>query len=184
MMGYFERPDLTVDVIDADGWFHTGDLGELIDGRFLRITGRKKDLFKLSGGEYVAPQWLEHHYVQSRFIEDILILGEGRKYVAALIVPAFGALKKWCAEHGAPHATPGAMIARPEAELLFAEEINTLNRDIRPVEQVKRFALLEREWSVGAGELSVTLKKKRQVIQRQYNDEIEQCYEVQRPPTS
>jgi long-chain acyl-CoA synthetase len=178
MVGYYQRPDLTAEVIDDNGWFHTGDLGALEDGRFLKITGRKKDLFKLSGGEYVAPQWLEHRYVQSPYIEDLLIVGEGRKYVAALIVPAFGALAAWCEGQSVPHDTPEAMIAHPEVRALFTTEIDRLSRDIRKVEQVKQFALLAREWSTDAGELSVTLKKKRQVIHEKFRDEIDGCYEA------
>jgi long-chain acyl-CoA synthetase len=178
MVGYYQRPDLTAEVIDDDGWFHTGDLGELVDGRFLKITGRKKDLFKLSGGEYVAPQWLEHRYVQSPYIEDLMIVGEGRKHVAALIVPVFGVLAEWCEERGLPHDTPEAMVAHPEVVALFTAEIDSLSRDINEVEQVKRFTLLAREWSTDAGELSVALKKKRQVIREKYRDEIDGCYEA------
>src|SRR5205814_10413355 len=100
MRGYYTRPDLTAEVIDAEGWFHTGDIGQWIDGKYLKITDRKKELFKTSGGKYVAPQPIENKMKESKFIEQMMVTGAEQKFTGALIVPAFNALKEWCAQHG------------------------------------------------------------------------------------
>jgi long-chain acyl-CoA synthetase len=176
MMGYLNRPDLTAEVIDADGWLHTGDTGEFIEGTFLRISGRLKELFKLSSGEYVAPQVLESTYTRSPFIEHIMIVGEGKKHVAALIAPSFDQLTEWCHGQGLSFESRQAMVDHPTVVDLFTREIDGLSREVGRVQRVKRFALVPDEWSTGSGELSPTLKMKRAVISSRYRDLIESCY--------
>lgn len=164
MKGYYNRPDLTAKEIDADGWFHTGDIGELIDGRFLKITDRKKEMFKTAGGKYVAPQILENKYKESSFIEQIMVLGENRKFPCALIVPNFGTLKKWADRHNLVYSTESDLIKNPSVELKIQEEIDRFGVDFGKWEQVKRFALLATEWSIDGGELTPKLSLKRKVI--------------------
>lgn len=164
MKGYYNRPDLTAKEIDADGWFHTGDIGELIDGRFLKITDRKKEMFKTAGGKYVAPQILENKYKESSFIEQIMVLGENRKFPSALIVPNFGILKKWAEKHEIIFATDAELIKNPSVLEKINQEIDRFGADFGNWEKVKRFALLPKEWSIDSGELTPKLSLKRKVI--------------------
>lgn len=175
MMGYYKRPDLTAEVL-KDGWLHTGDIGELVDGRFLKITDRKKELFKTSGGKYVAPQPIENKMAESRFIEQMMVVGEGEKFVSALIVPAFSHLEDWYEDRG--HSFPGKEAAVKDKEVvrLFKSIIESYNRFFNPVEQVKKFGLLPNEWTIAGGELTPTLKPKRKVISEKYRSVIEAIY--------
>jgi long-chain acyl-CoA synthetase len=178
MKGYLNRPDLTSEVIDGDGWFHTGDTGDFIEGKLLRISGRLKELFKLSSGEYVAPQALENTYSQSPFIEHIMIIGEARKYVAALLVPAFGQLAEWCRSQGLAIESREDLVAHPAIVELLTREIERFGHEVGEIQRVKRFAVVPDEWSTESGELSPTLKMKRAVIGSRYGDLIESCYAV------
>ncbi len=175
MMGYYKRPDLTAEVI-TDGWLHTGDIGTLIDGKFLKITDRKKELFKTSGGKYVAPQPIENKMVESSLIEQIMVVGESEKFVGALIVPAFRTLKEWYTNHGKPYPGDHAVTEDKQARALITEAINKYNKDFNPVEQVKKFVLLPHEWTIEGGELTPTLKLKRKVILEKYHDLISNIY--------
>jgi long-chain acyl-CoA synthetase len=177
MEGYLNRPDLTREVIDEEGWFHTGDTGRVEEDGYLYITGRLKELFKLSGGEYIAPQALERTYIQSPYIEQIMIVGDGKKYVAALIVPVFARVQEWCLEHSIEVNSRQEMVAQPDVLALFTGEIEMANQGMGKIQQVKRFALVPDEWSTESGELSPTMKMKRKVIQSRYEDLIEDCYE-------
>lgn len=147
MLGYYKRPDLTAEVINAEGWFHTGDVGEF-DGPFLKITDRKKELFKTSGGKYVAPQPIENRFKEAALIEQIAVIGNDRKFVSALIVPSFMALENWCEQHNLPCKTPQQMITHPEVLAEFEKVAKAFNKDINKVEQIKKFTLLPTEWSV------------------------------------
>ena len=175
MMGYYKRPDLTAEVM-AGEWLRTGDIGTMIDGKFLKITDRKKELFKTSGGKYVAPQPIENKMVESSLIEQIMVVGEMQKYVGALIVPAFQKLKEWYDQQGKIYPGNSAALQDKEIWTLIKEAVSQYNRNFNPVEQVKKFALIPTEWTVEGGELTPTLKLKRKVIQEKYKDLISSLY--------
>ncbi len=177
MQGYYKLPEKTAEVIDKDGWFHTGDIGEMVEGRFLKITDRKKEIFKTSGGKYVAPQILENKYKESRFIENVAVVGEFRKFPGALVIPDFEFLRSWCKEKGlkAPESNT-ELIKMPEVEARIWEEIETYNQKFGRWEQVKKIKLLDHEFSIDGGELTPTLKLKRKVIKEKYGDMIESIY--------
>ncbi|SHM26460.1 long-chain acyl-CoA synthetase [Chitinophaga jiangningensis] len=174
-MGYYKRPDLTADAI-KDGWFHTGDIGVIIDNKFLKITDRKKELFKTSGGKFVAPQPIENKFKESPYIEQLMVVGEDRKFTGALIVPSFGNLKKWAEKRGLNWTTNEEMLKNPEIKDLFKQAVDKYNQFFNHIEQVKKFALLPQEWTVDAGELTPTLKVKRKVILERYKHEIDGLY--------
>ena len=176
MKGYYDRDDLTAETIDAEGWFHTGDIGELLDGKFLKITDRKKEIFKTAGGKYVAPQMLENKYKESPLIEQIMVLGENRKFPAALIVPNFEALKSWCAKKGISYSSNEEIIADKQVLEKFNQELEHGSVDFGKWEQVKRFALLFKEWSIDGGELTPKLSLKRKVILEKNSERIEKIY--------
>ncbi|MFD2247554.1 AMP-dependent synthetase/ligase [Pontibacter ruber] len=175
MMGYYKRPDLTAEVMTGE-WLHTGDIGNLVDGKFLKITDRKKELFKTSGGKYVAPQPIENRMVESDWIEQIMVVGESQKYVGALIVPAFNALKDWYDKRGEAYPGNQAVTKTKQVQTLIREAINQYNQFFNPVEQVKRFELLPQEWTIEGGELTPTLKLKRKVILEKYKDLVNSIY--------
>ncbi|KAA3436892.1 AMP-dependent synthetase/ligase [Rufibacter hautae] len=175
MMGYYKRPDLTAEVLQ-NGWLHTGDIGTLVSGKFLKITDRKKELFKTSGGKYVAPQPIENKMVESPWIEQIMVVGESQKFVGALIVPAFQALQEWYAGQGLPYPGNLAAVADKRVRALISEAIKTYNHYFNPVEQLKKFALLPQEWTVAGGELTPTLKLKRKVLFEKYQNFIQEIY--------
>jgi long-chain acyl-CoA synthetase len=176
MMGYYKRPDLTAEVME-NGWLHTGDIGEWIEGRFLKITDRKKEMFKTSGGKYVAPQVVENAMRQSPYMEQIMVIGDGRKFVSALIVPSFTQVPKWLTQHGktAPD-TPEALIALPDVQRLIQTEIDKYNAHFGHVEQIKKFTLLPAEWTINSGELTPKLSMRRKVIEQKFAEEIEAMY--------
>lgn len=177
MMGYYKRPDQTEEVM-RDGWFHTGDIGKWIEGRFLKITDRKKEIFKTSGGKYVAPQSIENKMRESIYIEQIMVVGANRKLVSALIVPSYIQLRHYLNEKGikAPENNE-ELVALPEVKQLIRQQLDKYNPLFGHVEQVKKFTLLPREWSIDHGELTPSLKIKRKVIEEKYNKEIEGMYE-------
>lgn len=176
MKGYYKRDDLTAETIDAEGWFHTGDIGEILEGKFLKITDRKKEIFKTAGGKYVAPQMLENRYKESPLIEQIMVLGENRKFPSALIVPAFPALKAWCAKKGIDYSTNEEMIKNEQVLEKYNQIIVALGSEFGKWEQVKRFALLPKEFSIDGGELTPKLSFKRKVVLEKYAAIIEKIY--------
>jgi long-chain acyl-CoA synthetase len=175
MKGYFKRPDLTAETI-IDGWLHTGDIGVLEDGKFLRITDRKKELFKTSGGKYVAPSAIENKVKESRFIEQVIVVGAEQKFVGALIVPAFAQLTEWCKQHNYDTSSREAMIQNPEVRKFYRALIDEYNQEFNHVEQIKKFELLPVEWSVETGELTPKLNFKRKVVLEKYKSYIEKIY--------
>lgn len=175
MMGYYKRPDLTAEVI-KDGWFHTGDIGIIVDNKFLKITDRKKEIFKTSGGKYVAPQPIENKMKESKWIEQMMVTGAEQKFTGALIVPAFNALREWCTEQGIQFNGNESIIKNDKVVSLIKDAVERYNQNFNQVEQIKKFELLSREWSVEGGELTPTLKLKRKVIQEKYRDAIERIY--------
>jgi long-chain acyl-CoA synthetase len=175
MLGYYKRPDLTAEVI-TDGWFHTGDIGMMVDNKYLKITDRKKELFKTSGGKYVAPLPVENKLKESPFIEQAMIVGPERKFVGALIIPSFPNLKEWCRRNGIPEGSNEELIRHPKVQGLFKELVESFNKFFNHVEQIKKFELLPNEWSVDTGELTPKLSMKRKVIMEKYKDAIERIY--------
>ncbi|MDB5257964.1 MAG: AMP-dependent synthetase [Chitinophagaceae bacterium] len=176
MKGYYNKPDLTKEAITADGWFHTGDIGEFVEGRFLKITDRKKEMFKTSGGKYVAPQSMENKFKESRYIEQVMVLGDGRKFPSALIVPSFDSVKSWCGIKGIPYTTDEEMIKNPKVLEKFQREMDEYNEHFAQYERVKKFALLLKLWSIEGGELTAKLSLKRKVILEKYKDQVEEMY--------
>lgn len=177
MIGYYKQPELTAATIDQEGWLHTGDIGAFSDGRFLSITDRKKEMFKTSGGKYVAPQSVENRMRESRFIEQIAIVGPGRKFVAALIVPSFVHLREQLDAQGiAVEDHPARLIAMPEAIALIQAEVDRKNQLLNRVEQVKKFTLLPEEWTTENGLLTPKLSLRRDVIENRFAWEIEKMY--------
>lgn len=175
MVGYYKRPDLTAETI-IDGWLHTGDIGIFEDNTFLRITDRKKELFKTSGGKYVAPSAIENKLKESRFIEQVLVVGSGQKFVGALIVPSFANLKDWSGKNGITFSSNEAAVKDPKILAHYKEIVEGMNQFFNHVEQVKRFELLPREWTIDSGEITPKMSLKRKVIMEKYKDAIERIY--------
>lgn len=176
MKGYFNHPKLTSSVIDEEGWFHTGDIGEIDEDGFLTITDRKKEIFKTSGGKYVAPQVIESKLKSSPFIENVLVTGENQKCPAAIILPDFNFLQSWCHIKKIPFSSVEAAIVNPLVWERFNKELDRLNEDLDKVQQVKRFALISDEWTTESGELSPTLKLRRKFIAGKYRELISLIY--------
>lgn len=176
MKGYYKRDDLTKEVIDAEGYFHTGDIGTLVENRFLKITDRKKEIFKTSGGKYIAPQALENKFKESLFIEQIMVIGENKKFPAALIVPAFAFLKKWCEEKGIAFTSNAEVIKNNEVIGRIKKEVDEMNLNFGQVEQIKKFELLDAEWTPDSGDLTPTLKLKRKIIAEKNKKLIDKIY--------
>ena len=176
MLGYYNRPERTAEVMDEEGWFHTGDIGVLDEGKFLKITDRKKEMFKTSGGKYIAPQVIEQLLKESPFIEHIMVIGENRHYPAALIIPNFEYLKGWCKVKEIPFVSRKNAASNPIIFKRIQREIERYNQDLGQTEKIKKFRLLPNEWSITDGELSPTLKLRRKFIIEKYNKIIEEMY--------
>lgn len=164
MLGYYKHKDLETEVFDADGWFHTGDIGELVEGRFLKITDRKKEMFKTSGGKYITPQLIENKLKESRFIEQVMVIGENEKFPAAFIVPSFSSIVQWCEKRKIPYTTNEDMIKHPDVLKRIQEEVDLTNASFAQHERIKRFELLPHEWTIDNGELTPKLSLKRKII--------------------
>ncbi len=176
MMGYYKDPQLTAQVIDKDGWFHTGDQGKFNDHGLLVITGRLKSIFKTSFGKYVNPQIIEAKFGESPFIENILVVGENQKYAGALIVPDFLFLKGWCERHEVEFSTHNEILKNPVVMKRFSKEIEKYNAFFGDYEQIKKYVLIPDEWSQLTDILTPTLKVKRNMVQEKYKDEIEKLF--------
>jgi len=176
MMGYFKDPDLTTQSIDLEGWFHTGDVGKLEPEGHLRITGRKKEIFKTSLGKYISPQLLENKFKESPFIDGIIILGENQKYAAALVVPDFNHLKSWCEHKNIPYTSDKEMIKNPVVVKQFKKEIDHFNKFFGSTEQIQSFELIDHEWTLESGELTANLKLKRSFILDKYKDKVDRLF--------
>ena len=177
MQGYYKRPDLTDGVIDSEGWFHTGDIGEMVEGRFLKITDRKKEMFKTSGGKYVAPQLLENKLKESMVIEQVMVIGDGRKFPSALIVPNFDALGEWCTLKGLTYSSKEEMLAMPEVFDKFEREVAKGNESFAQWEKVKKFTLLPEEFSVEKGEMTAKLSLRRKIIMEHNVKAVDEMYQ-------
>jgi len=176
MKGYFKEPEMTKEAIDKDGWFHTGDLGRIEPEGHLKITGRKKALFKTAMGKYVSPEHIENRLVESSFVDAILVVGENQKFAAALIVPDFAYLKSWCAVKGINYTSNSEMVNHEEVNKRFKKEVNEINKDFGASEQIKKHKLMEEEWTIQTRELTANLKLRRKYICEKYKDEIESLF--------
>jgi long-chain acyl-CoA synthetase len=176
MLGYYKQPQMTSEVIDNTGWLHTGDIGEMVDGRYLKITDRKKEIFKTSGGKYIIPQMIENKLKESRFIEQVMVIGENQKYAAALIVPKFAFVAEWCRKNGISVESNAEMISNKQVLDKIKSEIDDMNKSLGSFETIKKFELLPREWSVEAGELTPKLSLKRKIILDLNKTVVERIY--------
>jgi len=179
MIGYYKNPESTAEVL-KDGWLYTGDIGQWVDGKFLKIIDRKKEMFKTSGGKYIVPQQIESKLVESSFIEQAMVLGEGRKFPAALIVPNYNNLLEW-SKNAVPSLsalTRLDFLNSPELKQKIESELSRINKNFGNWEQIKKFAILPDEMTVESGELTPTLKMKRKIILQKYEREIEEIYNI------
>lgn len=176
MKGYYKNEAATKEAFTEDGFFRTGDIGEVDRDGYLKITGRIKDIIVTSGGKNISPQNIENALLSSAFIEQAALIGDNRKYLAALIVPAFVTLESWAKEKKIPFSNRQDLIKNPEVNKLFEQEIEAQLKDFGRVEQIRKFALLETEWSQDTGEMTPTMKLKRKVIREKYEKEIESLY--------
>jgi long-chain acyl-CoA synthetase len=176
MKGYYKRPDITAETV-IDGWLHTGDIGVWVDNKFLKITDRKKEIFKTSGGKYVAPQALENIFKGSPFIEQIMVIGEAKKFVSALIVPSFTYLKTWMQLHNLAFTNNEEAINNAEVIKKYQSVIDELNAQFNHVEQIKKFELLPAEWSLDTGEMTPKMSLKRKVVMEKFKDVIDEIYQ-------
>ena len=175
MMGYYKQPELTAEVIE-DGWFKTGDIGMMINNTFLKITDRKKEMFKTSGGKYVAPLPIESKLKESPFIEAAMVIGAEQKYTGALIVPSYPNLRLWCNENNMPYTSDAEMIFNEKVIELYKDIVEAFNKYFNHVEQIKKFELLAHDWTVESGELTPKLSLKRKVIMERYRDAVKRIY--------
>ncbi len=177
MMGYYKKPEATKEVIDQEGWFHTGDIGTFIDGKFLKITDRKKEIFKTTSGKYVAPLAIENKLKECRFVEQCMVIGENQKFASALIVPDFEYIKEWCARRNIPFTGKEEMIKNEEIKSEINRFIREMNKNLAPYEQIKRPEILLKQWTVDDGELTPKLSLKRKVILEKNKEVISKIYE-------
>jgi long-chain acyl-CoA synthetase len=176
MLGYYNRPEKTREVIDPDGWFHTGDIGIMEEEKYLKITDRKKEIFKTSSGKYVAPQVIEQKLKESPFIEHIMVIGENRPYTAALIIPNFEYLRDWCARKHIDFISKEKAILNTSVINRLNREVERFNQDLGQTEKIKKFRLLAAEWTQDSGEFSPTLKLRRKYVLEKYSRIIEETY--------
>ena len=181
MLGYYKNEEATKEVIDEDGWFHTGDAGYLKNGE-LFLTDRIKDLFKTSNGKYIAPQMIESKLVVDRYIDQIVVIADQRKFVSALIVPEYNLLKDFAERHHIRFTDTADLCRNADINKMLLFRINTLQQEFAHYEQVKRITLLPEPFSMEKGELTNTLKVKRPVVNRNYASEIEAMYVEDTPP--
>jgi len=181
MKGYFNNPAATADVIDPEGWFHTGDIGTLDEEGFLTITDRKKDLIKTSGGKMVAPQNLENALKKEPLISDCVVIGDRRKYVTALIVPNFERIEGFARKNSIPFVNREDLVRQPQIVAVVWERVEALNQTLAPFEQLKKITLLSEPFTAAKGELTPTLKLRRQVVMERYRDLIEEMVRKPRP---
>ncbi|MHA4843319.1 AMP-dependent synthetase/ligase [Flavitalea antarctica] len=175
MMGYYKQPELTAESI-KDGWYYTGDIGMMVDNRFLKITDRKKELFKTSGGKYVAPLPIENKLKESRYIEQVIVVGSGERFVGALIIPSFPNLKEWAREQGITDTSHQSLVNNTKVLDMYKDLVETFNKYFNHVEQIKKFELLPNEWSIETGEMTPKMSIKRKVVMEKFRDAIERIY--------
>jgi long-chain acyl-CoA synthetase len=178
MAGYYKDETLTAEVIDSDSWFHTGDVGEMVDGKYLKITDRKKELFKLSSGKYIAPQAIENKLKESTLIEQVMVIGSNQKFASAIVVPNFQNLHNWASLHQIVFQDNSDLILNPLVISKYQKEVEAINKQLGDFERIKRFRLVAVEWTMQTGELSPTLKLKRNTLHVRYKYLIEEIFSV------
>jgi long-chain acyl-CoA synthetase len=178
MVGYYKEPKLTEEAIDSDGWFHTGDIGTFINDKYLKITDRKKEIFKISSGKYIAPQVIENKLKESMFIDQVMVIGENQKFASALITPDFQFLHKWASDENISFRDNEELITNPLIFARYQKEVSEMNLNLSDHEKIKRFRLIPDEWTSQTGELSPTLKLKRKVLYLKYCDVISEIFSV------
>ena len=178
MKGYYKAPEMTAEVMDENGWFHTGDIGVLEDAKYLKITDRKKEIFKLSGGKYIAPQMIENKLKTSNLIEQVMVIGANEKFASALISPNFSLLHDWCAEHKIHFKNNEELIKIPAVVEKIRKEVDIVNKTLGTHEKISRIRLVCEEWTPAKGELSPTLKLRRNTVSVKYQHLIDDIYSV------
>lgn len=176
MLGYYKEPELTAQIIDKDGWLKTGDIGTLVDNKFLKITDRKKSIFKTSTGKYISPLCIENKMKESPFIAQIIVVGENEKFAGALIVPNFEYVKKWCKIKNIPYPGDDKLNEDKKIRNRIKEEVDKYNKFFGNTEHVKKIRLLKTAWTSDSGEFTATLKKKRKFICEKYHNEIKEIF--------
>ena len=184
MLGYYKDPEYTAQVIDSEGWFHTGDIGELVNGKYLKITDRKKDIFKLSAGKYVAPQLIENLLRGSEYIEQVMVIGENEKQTAALISPNFNTLHYWALKYHLHYRDNQELISLPQTQDKFRKVLDEYNKTLAPHEQIKQFRLVVDDWNPNNGLLSPTLKLRRAPLMAKYKDLVAEIYGKDKPSSN
>jgi len=179
MLGYYKNPEATAEVMDSEGWFHTGDVGTFVEGRFLKITDRKKEIFKTSSGKYIAPLMIENKIKECRFVEQSMVVGENQKFASAIIVPSFANFKEYCKDHNITWTTNEEMSGNEELKKLINEHVKLINKSLAPFEQLKRVAVLSKEWSIEGGELTPKMSLKRKIIKEKNIDAINKIFAVE-----
>ncbi len=177
MIGYYKAPELTDEIL-KDGWIHTGDIGTMVEGKFLKITDRKKEIFKLSAGKYIAPQMLENKLKESIFLEQAMVIGENEKFASAIIMPNFAFLHDWCSIHKVQYQNNSELVVNKEVIARYQKEVNEINKVLGDHEKIKRFRLIPDTWAPESGEMSPTLKLKRNVLKKKYANIIQEIYNV------
>jgi len=180
MLGYYNEPDMTREIIDEEGWLHTGDIGMLVEGRYLKITDRKKEMFKLSSGKYIAPQVIENRLKESSFIEQVMVVGENQKFASAVISPNFAYLHNWASLHHIDFRDNQELICHPQVQSCYQQEVSQINKQLGLTEQIKRFRIVHEEWTTDTGELSPTLKLRRKYLTTKYAALLEEIFSVDR----
>ncbi len=179
MLGYYRNPEATAEVIDKQGWFHTGDVGTFVDKRFLKITDRKKEIFKTSSGKYIAPLMIENMIKESRFVEQSMVVGENQKFASAIIVPSFINFKEYCKDNNINWTTNTEMAKHEDLKKFIDEHIRSINKSLAPFEQLKRVAILDKEWSIESGELTPKMSLKRKIIKEKNMGAIHKIFAVE-----
>ena len=179
MQGYYKNPEATAEVMDSEGWFHTGDVGTFVEGRFLKITDRKKEIFKTSSGKYIAPLMIENKIKECRYVEQSMVVGENQKFASAIIVPSFVNFKEYCKDHNISWTTNEEMSKHEELKRLINEHMKVMNKTLAPYEQLKRVGILSKEWSIEGGELTPKMSLKRKIIKEKNIDAINKIFAVE-----
>lgn len=179
MLGYYKNPEATAEVMDSEGWFHTGDVGTFVEGRFLKITDRKKEIFKTSAGKYIAPLMIENKLKECRYVEQSMIVGENQKFASAVIVPSFVNFKEYCKDNQIIWTNNEEMSKHEELKRIINEHVKTMNKSLAPYEQLKRVAILNKEWSIEGGELTPKMSLKRKVIKEKNIEAINKIFAVE-----
>ncbi|MCE3259369.1 MAG: AMP-dependent synthetase, partial [Bacteroidetes bacterium] len=178
MMGYYKNPEATSEAIDKDGWFHTGDVGVFVENKFLKITDRKKEIFKNSAGKYISPIAIENKLKESKFVEQCMVIGEGQKFASAIIVPNIVNFKEYCRLHNIEWLGNETMLAGEEIKKLINDHVKDINKTLAPYEQLKRCRIIQGNWSVEGGEITPKLSLKRKVITSKYTETISKIFSV------